>query len=153
ERDRAVLAVAYEQLRWVAVHALTPRAERTFAALVEGLFRPALARLGSGPRDADSEEDQELRPYAIRALGELARAPDVRDEAAKRIRSHLTGERQDRNLVAAWAAAAATDGDAALHGSYLAPVRETAGPEPPAAARLREALPVVRRGAAQAGPV
>jgi len=153
ERDRAVLAVAYEQLRWVAVHALTPRAERTFAALVEGLFRPALARLGSEPRDADSEEDQELRPLAIRALGELARAPDVRDEAAKRIRAHLAGERQDRNLVAAWAAVAATDGDALLHGRYLARVRETAGREPQEEERFREALPVFRDEAATAATI
>jgi len=153
ERDRAVLAVAAEQLRWIAVHALTPRAERTFAALVEGLFRPALSRLAWEPGASDSEEDQELRPLAIRALGELARAPDVRDEAAKRIRSHLAGERQDRNLVAACAAVAATDGDAALHGRYLARVRETAGREPQEEERFREALPVFRDEAATAATI
>jgi hypothetical protein len=153
EPDRAVLVLAYEQLRWIAAHALAPRAPRAFAALVEGLFRPALTRLGWEPRPAEGEEDQELRPLSVRALGELAAAPDVRAEAAKRVRAHLAGERQDRNLVAACAAVAAADGDLALHTLYLRRVRETAGHDPQEEKKFRDALPIFRDPAATAATI
>src|SRR2546428_352820 len=85
--------------------------------------------------------------------GICARACSITSTSATRIRAHLAGERQDRNLVAACAAVAATDGDALLHGRYLARVRETAGREPQEEERFREALPVFRDEAATAATI
>src|SRR5205814_10580953 len=72
ERDRSVLSIAFEQLQWIAAHALTDRTERPFAAVAEWIFGPVLERLGMDGRPGDGEDDEELRGVAIRAMGELA---------------------------------------------------------------------------------
>jgi len=145
ERDRAVLAVVLEQLQWLAIHALPDGAEAPFGRLVDAIFGPVLGRLGFDTRAGEDDDEAELRAIAIRALGLLANAAEVRSEAAARIRAHLDGRAQDPNLVAAFAAVAAVDGDAELHARYVAKVK--AG-EPQEVPRFRPALATFRDEAA-----
>ncbi len=140
ESDRAVLAQIHAQLQWIAIHALTPKARDSFAELVAKLFGPVLQRLGWNARAGESEDDQELRPLAIRALGDLARSAEVRAEASRRVRRHLDGDRQDPNLVSACAALAARDGDIALQARYVARMRDAAGTDPQDEQRFKDAL-------------
>jgi aminopeptidase N len=140
ERDRAVLAQIHSQLHWIGIHALRPTSRASFATLVERIFGPVFSRLGWDARPGELEDDQELRPLAIHALGQIAGLPEVRVEAAHRVRRHLDGDRQDPNLVAACAVLAARDGDVALHTRYLARMREAAATDPQDEKRFREAL-------------
>ena len=140
ERDRAVLSQIHAQLRWIAIHALTPVARPSFARLAASIFEPVLARLGWDGRSGEPEDDQELRPLAIRALGELGGSAQVRAVAARRVRRHLDGDHQDANLVAACADLAALDGDLALHGRYVARMQEAAATDPQDEQRFRDAL-------------
>ncbi|CAN5231073.1 M1 family metallopeptidase [soil metagenome] len=145
ERDRAVLAVALDQLQWLAAHALPRGAEVTFAMIVERIFGPVLARLGLDPVAGEDDDEQELRALALRAMGELAASPKVRQEAGSRIRTHLDGRTQDRNLIGALAAVAAIDGDAALQQRFAEKIR---GNDPQEAQRFLSALSVFRDDAA-----
>jgi puromycin-sensitive aminopeptidase len=145
ERDRAVLAVALEQLQWLAINALPEGVEAPFGRLVEAIFRPVIGRLGFDAPSGEDDDDAELRAIAIRALGMLAAAADVRTEAAARVSAHLDGRAQDPNLVAAFAAVAAVDGGAELHARYVAKVK--AG-EPQEVPRFRPALATFRDEAA-----
>jgi len=140
EPDRAVLSQIHAQLRWLAIHALMPVARPSFARLAADIFGPVLARLGWDPRSGESEDDQELRPLAIRALGELAGSVEVRAEAALRVRTHLDGDRADPNLVSACADLAALDGDLALQARYVARMQEAATTDPQDEQRFRDAL-------------
>jgi puromycin-sensitive aminopeptidase len=140
ERDRAVLWQIHAQLRWIAIHALTPAARPSFARLAARIFDRIHARLGWDPVSGEPEDDQELRPLAIRALGELAGSAQVRTEAARLVRRHLDGDHQDPNLVAACADLAALDGDLALHARYVARMREAASTDPQDEQRFRDAL-------------
>ncbi len=145
ERDRAVLAVAFGQLEWLAVHAADSGVEIALAGLAESVFGPVLERLGLDPHPGENEDDQELRAIAIRAMGDLAGSPQVRREAASRIGAHLDGRTQDRNLIGAFAKVAATDGDARLHRRYVGRIREG---DPQEVERFRNALPAFRDEAA-----
>ena len=147
ERDRAVLDVALEQLRWLAAHAVAPAHAGAFARLVEDVFGPVLERLGMDPRPGEDEDTQELRGQAIRAMGQVAASRAVREEAARRIRAHLDGRPQDRNLVAPLAAVAAVEGEAALQSRYIDRIREG---DPQEVERFRRALALFEDDAATA---
>ena len=140
ERDRAVLSQIHTQLRWIAIHALTPAGRPAFARLVARIFDPVFVHLGWDGRSGEPEDDQELRPLAIRALGDLAGSAHVRAEAARRVRRHLDGDRQDPNLVSVCADVAALEGDMALHSRYVGRIQEAASTDPQDEQRFRDAL-------------
>ena len=120
ETDRVVLGALYERLRWIASYALADADRAAFGALVKRLFEPSLRRLGYDPRPNDTEDDRELRPIAISALGLVAEDPATVAEARRRIEGHLDGRRVDKDVVLAFASVAAAHGDVALHRRYLA---------------------------------
>ena len=140
ERDRAVLMVIAEHLSWIATHALHSAARGAFSALVEALYRPVFERLGLEPGAADDDDDRELRSVAVRMLGAVGRADDIRRESARRIRMHLDGDRQTPDLIESFAEIAAVDGDVTLHGRYAARMREATATDPQDEQRFLGAL-------------
>lgn len=140
ESDRVVLTIVFDQLQWLSVHAITAELREPFAALVARLYGPQLARLGWAGAADEPEDDQQLRPGVIRALGELARDATVRAEAARRLLAHLDGARADRNVVQALAVVAATQGDVALQRRYLAHMKNVALTDVQEETRFRLAL-------------
>jgi puromycin-sensitive aminopeptidase len=130
EGDRAVLGVIAEQLQWLGVHAVSEATRGDFAKIVARAFEPAFARLGWDAKRDETADDQELRPLAIRVLGDLAEDHEVRAEAARRVYRHLDGDRQEPNLIEACATVAARDGDLALQKRYLARLREAMQSDP-----------------------
>ncbi len=150
EDDRVVLTTLHEQLRWLGEHAVGDAQREAFETLVTRLFGPHLERLGWEGKLGDEEDDEQLRPIAIRALGQLARLREVRDAAARRVRAHLDGRTQDRNVVGALAIVAAIDGDEALQARYLQRMREVELSDPQEESRFRGALASFERPAAAA---
>ena len=140
ERDRAVLSVIAEQLQWIELHAVGPATRERFAKVAARTFAPVLARLGWDARGDETADDRELRPIAIRVLGTLADHAGVRAEAARRVRAHLDGHRQEPDLVEACATVAARDGDLALQQRYLARLREAAKDDPQDEQNFRSGL-------------
>lgn len=131
ERDRAVLGALAEQLGWLWLHALPAAEEARFAQYVEAFFRPHWQTLGWEPRAGESDDERMRRAIVLGLLGNLARAADLRAEAAERIRRYFADPGAlDPNLVAAAAAVAARDGDAQLFEKYVAHKRaSSANPE------------------------
>jgi len=120
ESDRAVLTAVYERLLWIWSHALPDAERERFAALVCDVFGPQLDRLGWDPRPNETDDDRQLRPIAINALGVVAGDAAAVAEARRRIEGHLNGRPADHNLILAFANVAAAHGDAALHARYYA---------------------------------
>ncbi|OLC53939.1 MAG: hypothetical protein AUH85_12965, partial [Chloroflexi bacterium 13_1_40CM_4_68_4] len=120
ESDRAVLTAVYERLLWIWSHALPETQRARFGAVVSRVFQPQLDRLGWDPPSNESDDDRQLRPLAINALGVIAGDPAVLAEARRRIEGHLDGRPADPNLILALANVAAAHGDAALHARYYA---------------------------------
>jgi len=140
EVDRAVLAVVFEQLRWLVTHASSAPVRPALASLARDVFAPVLERLGWEPVADEPADDRELRPIAIHALGSVADVADVRDEAGRRVRAHLDGRRQPPDVIGACLAVAAVDGDLALHARYLEALGIAARSDPQDERRLRDAL-------------
>lgn len=140
ERDRAVLAEAADQLRWLAVHSLPAAVERPFEDLVRSLFGPVLEALGWDQRAGDGGDERELRAIAISTLGELAGDVAVRDEARRRVETHLGGVRQEADVIAACAAVSATGGDEDLQRRYVTHLHAIGATDPQDERRFRDAL-------------
>lgn len=120
ERDRAVLGTWAEQLGWLWFHALPAEEEQRFGRYVEALFRPHWQTVGWNPGVNESDDDRMRRAILLSLLGNLARAADLRAEAAERIRRYFAEPGVlDPNLVGAAAGVAARDGDAQLFEQYL----------------------------------
>src|SRR2546428_8411586 len=113
--DRAVLSAIADALTWIGNYAVRPSTEGAFARLVEELFRPILQQGGWDVHDDEDADTREKRTRAIGMLGVHARAPDVREEAGRRVRAHLDGNaRLHPDVAGIVIAVAATAGDAAV---------------------------------------
>jgi puromycin-sensitive aminopeptidase len=126
EGDRVVLGAVWDRLRWIWSYALGDAERRAFGDLVKRIFGPVVQRLGYDVRTGDEEDDRELRPIAIGALGLLAEDPATLAEARRRIDGHLDGKPVDKDLVLAFANVAAANGDLELHRRYLAHRKDVA---------------------------
>ncbi|HYY55401.1 MAG TPA: ERAP1-like C-terminal domain-containing protein, partial [Candidatus Dormibacteraeota bacterium] len=120
EEDRVVLSAVYERLRWIHSYVLSEAERAGFAALVTRLFRPQLERLGYDARPNEGEDDRQLRPIVIGALGVLAGDEQTVTEARRRIDGHLDGRPLDTDVILAFAGVAAAHGDVDLQRRYLA---------------------------------
>jgi puromycin-sensitive aminopeptidase len=120
ERDRAVLSAITERLYWMATHLVEDAAEPAFQRFTADFFRPHFTALGWDAKPAESADDRLRRATAISALGELAGAADVIDEAQRRLQHYLADPSSvDPNLASAVVGIAARAGDAALYQRYL----------------------------------
>jgi puromycin-sensitive aminopeptidase len=141
ESDRAVLEAIAERLSWLETHALEEAARPAFACLVEHLFAAQFAALGWEPVAGEPTDERMKRAAVIAALGRLARVPEVRAEARRRLEGYLEDRASlDPNLVPVVAGLAARDGDAALYERYLARKRTTAATDPEEEERFLFAL-------------
>lgn len=120
ERDRAVLSAITERLYWMATHLVDDATEAAFQRFTNDFFRPHFDALGWDARPEESADDRLRRATAIGALGELAGARDVIDEAQRRLQRYLADPNSvDPNLASAVVGIAARNGDAALYERYL----------------------------------
>ncbi|MBM4421034.1 MAG: hypothetical protein FJ034_05525 [Chloroflexi bacterium] len=144
ETDRTILSSIAGSLGWIASHALDDALRPRFERLVDGIFRPRLAALGWDVRAGESSDDRELRSFAISALGRLARARDVIEEARGRIEAHLDGAAIAPDALSALVPVAAEHGDESLWERYDRRRREVATTDTQEEARFRTALPDFR---------
>jgi len=120
ERDRAVLSAITERLYWTATHLIEAPAEAAFQRFAAAFFRPHFAALGWDPSAGEGADDGLRRATAIAALGELAGAADVVEEAQRRLQRYLLDPTSvDPNLASAVVGIAARAGDTALYQRYL----------------------------------
>ena len=120
ETDRAVLAAITERLYWMSTHVVDDAARPAFERFTDAFFRPHLETLGWNARPGDTADDRLRRATAIAALGELAGASDVSDEATRRLARYLDDPAAiDPNLASVVVGLAARTGDAALYQRYL----------------------------------
>ena len=145
EDDRAVLQILAGILGWIGNHALRPSTEGPFRALVDALYRPQLDKLGWETRADDSPDEKEKRQLVIAILGSLADAPDVRQEAKRRIAAHLDGTvRLQPDVAGPVATVAAAEGDSALYERYIARMQEAQKSDAQEESRFRGALTAFR---------
>jgi puromycin-sensitive aminopeptidase len=120
EADRAVLAAITERLYWMSTHVVDDAARPAFERFVDAFFRPHLDALGWNARPGDTADDRLRRATAVGALGELAGAADVVDEATRRLARYLEDPSTiDPNLASVVVGLAARAGDPALYQRYL----------------------------------
>jgi puromycin-sensitive aminopeptidase len=115
EVDHAVLDELVARLSAIE-HRLVADGDRpALQRVVAGLFRPALAATGWDPAAAEGDEVRLRRAAAVRALGLVARDPEVIREATARLDRWLAGDRAalEANLHDAAVAMAARGGDGA----------------------------------------
>ena len=141
EEDRAVLAAIADAITWISNYAVRPRTEPALGRLVEEIYRPILSSTGWDPKADEDSDTREKRTRAIGMLGFHARAADVRDEAARRVRAHLDGTaRLHPDVAGTIIAVAATIGDDRLWERYLARMKEAAASDAQEEARFRQGL-------------
>jgi puromycin-sensitive aminopeptidase len=120
EADRAVLAAITERLYWISTNLVEDAARPAFERFVESFFRPQFEELGWDPRPTETADDRLRRATAIAALGELAGAADLAEEACRRLMRYLEDPSSiDPNLASVVVSIAARCGDAALYQRYL----------------------------------
>jgi puromycin-sensitive aminopeptidase len=101
-----------------------------WSALVEHLLAPQIEQLGWQPQPGDSDARRLRRAAAIRALGRLARLPEVVAEARLGLERYWTDANSvDPNLVDVFIAIAAQDGSPALYDQYIVRMREARTPQ------------------------
>lgn len=141
EDDRYVLAQLSGIVDWLSTHAVTDATRAAFRRTVDGLFRPQLERLGWDVRPDDSADERETRAIVIAALGSVAAAPDVREEARRRVDAHLDGDGAlHPDIARATVGVAAAEGDLALWQRYVQRMRTAAQSDAQEEARFRAAL-------------
>ena len=113
-------------------------ARSAFQARVRDLVGPALARLGTEPRDGDSDRDRELRGALLEAMAVLGADPDARATARALHGRVVAGEAVDPSLAAAAVAVIAATGDAADFDDFIA--RFSSAPTPQVELRYLYAL-------------
>ena len=120
EADRAVLAAITERLYWISTNLVEDPARPAFERFVESFVRPQFEELGWDPRSTETADDRLRRATAIAALGELAGAADLAEEACRRLMRYLEDPSSiDPNLASVVVSIAARCGDAALYQRYL----------------------------------
>ena len=91
--------------------------------------------------DDEDADTREKRTRAIGMLGVHTRAPDVREEAGRRVRRHLEGNaRLHPDVAGIVVAVAATAGDAALWERYVARMKQAAATDAQEETRFRQGL-------------
>jgi len=116
ERDDAVLDELVGKLGYVDARLLEGEATGRYRRVVEGLFSPAFQAMGWQPRPEESDLERLRRASLLRAVGGLARSPDVLQEARRRVAHMLeqTPNALDANLLDGAVAISARSGDARL---------------------------------------
>jgi puromycin-sensitive aminopeptidase len=120
EADRAVLAAITERLYWISTNLVEDAARPAFERFVESFFRPQFEELGWDPRPTETADDRLRRATVIAALGELAGAADLAEEACRRLMRYLEDPSSiAHNLALVVVSIAARCGAAALYQRYL----------------------------------
>ncbi|TMG55121.1 MAG: M1 family metallopeptidase [Chloroflexi bacterium] len=141
EQDRAVIQSISDAVSWIANYAVRDATEAPFRRFVEELYRPIFEPLGFATRESDDPDTREKRSRVLVMLGIHGDARDVREEATRRVRSHLDGvSRLDPDVAGANITIAAVDGDDALYDRYVARMKEAAATDAQEEARFRHAL-------------
>ena len=141
ETDQYVLGAISGALGWLSANAVEETARPRFERFVDRFFRPRLEVLGWDLRVGESSDDREERTATLGLLGRIARAPDVRTEARRRIDAHLTETAVlAPDALAALIPVAATDGELALWERYDARRRAKEAGDAQDEARFRGAL-------------
>ncbi len=141
EDDRAVLLQIGTILGWLWHNAVADEQAAAFERFAAPFFERQLARLGWEPRDADSDDEREIRAQALGFLARLPGQDALRRDATARIGAHLDGTvRLDPDVAAPVAAAAALGGDAELYDRYVRRMVEAATTDTQEEQRLRTAL-------------
>ena len=119
-----------DALTSIDYYLVEPEARPAWSALVEHLLAPQIEQLGWQPAADDSDARRLRRAATIRALGRLARLPEVVSEARQGIERYWGDANSvDPNLVDVFMAIAAQNGNPALFDAYLAHMREARTPQ------------------------
>ncbi len=130
EPHYAVVEAIVDALASIDFYLVEPDDRPAWSALVEHLLAPQIEQLGWQPAPDDGDARRLRRAAAIRALGRLARLPEVVSEAREGIERYWADpNRVDPNLVDVFIAIAAQDGSPALFDAYLAHMREARTPQ------------------------
>ncbi|MSQ23927.1 MAG: M1 family peptidase [Chloroflexi bacterium] len=141
ERDREVLSAIADPLSWLSTHAVSDALRARFGKLVEEIYQPVLNELGWEVRSTDAMEEKEKRALVLSMLGRTAAVPAVREEARRRIMTHLDGSKPlDPDIASALAGSAAANGDQGLYEQYVSRMKQMADGDPQEEARFRNAL-------------
>jgi puromycin-sensitive aminopeptidase len=131
ENDRAVVSTITEQLGWLCEHVINADSRSAFEHFVEAYYRPQLDAAGWEPKPGETADERLRRAAIIGALGRMARAKSVMQEARQRLERYFADTSSlDPNLVSTIAGIAALDGDRQLYERYLQRKRQaTTDPE------------------------
>ena len=130
EPHYAVVESMVDALTSIDYYLVEPEARPAWSALVEHLLAPQIEQLGWQPAADDSDARRLRRAATIRALGRLARLPEVVSEARQGIERYWGDANSvDPNLVDVFMAIAAQNGNPALFDAYLAHMREARTPQ------------------------
>jgi puromycin-sensitive aminopeptidase len=130
EPHYAVVESIVDALAYLDYYLLEPEDRPAWAALVERQIGPQLEQLGWQPAPDDSDARRLRRATAIRALGRLARLPEVVAEAQQGVERYWADAGSvDPNLVDVFIAIAAQNGSPALFDAYLEHMREARTPQ------------------------
>src|SRR4029450_4695104 len=89
ETDRAVLAAITERLYWINTNLVEDAARPAFERFLDAFSPPQFEPPGWDPRPTETADDRLRRATVIAALGELANATDIADEACQRLARYL----------------------------------------------------------------
>jgi puromycin-sensitive aminopeptidase len=105
-------------------------AQRAVRAWIARRFGPAFAALGWTPAPDEDDRVRLRRAALLRLVGGIAEAPDVLDEARRRLDAYLADRAAlEPNLADPVVGLAARGGDGALYDRYLAVVAEARTPQ------------------------
>jgi puromycin-sensitive aminopeptidase len=130
EPHYAVVESMVDALAAIDYYLVEPEDRPAWAALVAHLLAPQVEQLGWQPAPGDDDARRLRRAATIRALGRLARLPEVVTEARQGLERYWADANAvDPNLVDVFIAVAAQNGSPALFDQYLAHSREARTPQ------------------------
>lgn len=118
ETELSVWQAILQGLSWCE-RLLEAGSREGFRAWVRGLLRPAIDRIGWGPRAGEPDLVRALRGTLVGALGVLGGDPEVEALARRIVEDDRAGRPADPSLVAAAVAVVATSGTPEDHERYL----------------------------------
>jgi puromycin-sensitive aminopeptidase len=130
EPHYAVVETMVDALASIDYYLVEAEDRPAWSALVEHLLAPQIEQLGWQPAADDNDARRLRRAATIRALGRLARLPEVVAEARQGLERYWADANSvDPNLVDVFIAIAAQNGSPALYDQYIARMREARTPQ------------------------
>jgi len=126
--DANVIAALLDQLGNVEANLLEPALDDEYADFVRALLTPALARIGTAPREGESPDVQTLRPRLMLKLADEGRDPVVREILAQEVQRYLDGEIPMSPIVSTGMETEAQRGDVARFARYRAQLDRVESP-------------------------